>query len=182
MTRFEAVRVLFPDSPLPPEWGWPRKALLACAVALTIALLTAAAVVMFEKPAAGASPDPVTSAERFLRHVGHRQYQDACTMAVDFDHPDRPLERPSPDYTTCMGNLIWLGSAHWSRTDLRNARGAMVRRVRNDGDGFVTVGVEDVHPKLPPIGGANGKGPVAHDILLGLQRTGGRWYVIWPPP
>jgi hypothetical protein len=154
----------------------------AVAIVLTVALLVAVTVVLFELPPKGASRDPVTSAERFLRHVGHREYQDACTMAVDFERPDRPFREPAPDYQECMGNLIWLGSAHWSRTDLRNARIATVRAVLREGGDFATVRTRDVQPSLPQIAGTSRNGPGAHDILLALQQVGGEWYVVWPPP
>ncbi|XVQ06229.1 hypothetical protein ACQP1W_26590 [Spirillospora sp. CA-255316] len=182
MTRFEAVRVLLPDSPVPPDWGWRRRLASAAAIALAVALLVAVTVVLFELTPKGASRDPVTSAERFLHHIGHREYEDACTMAVDFERPDRPFKEPAPDYQECMGNLIWLGSAQWSRTDLQNARVATVRGVRREGGDFATVRTEDVQPRLPKIERTSRNGPGAHDILLALQQAGGKWYIIWPPP
>lgn len=171
------VRALLPDR-LP---GWRRLVAAAVGTALAAVLLPGAAVVLFDLSGQGPSASPTVTAERFLHHIGHRDYDQACEMASGFRNHPKPFQAGSKDYDTCLGTLVWLGGGeNWNRTDLANASRARVLRVSGTDD-FRYVGRDDVRPELPPIRKVIGGGtdPFGFMFLL-MQRIGGKWYVVWP--
>jgi hypothetical protein len=140
--------------------------------ALVLVIPIPATALLFDLTGRGPSADAATTATRFLHHIGHREYDEACAMSVNPQHPRYPLHPGGHDYGLCLATLIWLGDGdNWSPTDLRHAQRATVHRTHN---GTVTPG--DVSPHLPDMRGTTGS-----SVFLALHHVDGCWYAVWPP-
>lgn len=163
-------------------WSWPRPAVFVLAGVLAVAVLVGTTAVALAVTAQGASRDPATSLEHFLHHIGHRDYDKACAMAVSLtDETERPLREGSRRYRECFSSMLWLGSDHWRRTDVANARDARVTRV--DRDEVATVSSADIVPRLPSVRTTRLGDPPdleAEDAYM-LSEIDGKWYPLWPP-
>lgn len=161
---------------------WPRPAVLAVAGLLAVAFLVATTATVLAVTDRGPSRDPATSLERFLHHVGHRDYDRACAMAVSLTSKnERPMTEGTRRYRECFSTMLWLGNEHWRPTDMANARDARVTHVERDE--LTTVSSRNIVPRLPSVRTtAVGDPPdlEAVDVYM-LTKVDGKWYPVWPP-